>query len=211
MPGTSRDYDANEIILGPSDLWLNVAVPGAASRLTVDTTGGVFTPDSAANPNALHLGMTEAGCTVSYKPEIQQFGSDELTAPHLVRIISEDVIIKGNLLQIFDWPLLNKITAGGTYNSNTNTSTGYEELTIGGLSALSTFAIALIGTQVADPTKYYVFQLYKTYNKSGFEFQITRKDQSKVPFEFQGLAITTRATGDQVGNFWKFGPPPGTP
>lgn len=211
MPATARDYDANEIILGPSDLWLNVSVPGAALRLTVDSTGGIHTPESAANPNALHLGMTESGCTVSYKPEIQNFGSDELTAPHLSRIISEALAIKGNLLQVFDWPLLQKISAGGTYGSHTNTSTGYEELTIGGLSSLATFSIALIGAQIADPTKFYVFQLYKTYNSAGFEFQITRKDQSKVPFEFTGLAITTRAVGDQVGNFWKLGPPPGTP
>src|SRR5262245_17103670 len=123
MPGTARDYDANEIILGPSDLWINVAVPGAAARLTVDSTGGIHTPESAANPNALHLGMTESGSTISYKPEIQNFGSDELTAPHLSRIISESVTIKGNLLQVFDWPLLAKISAGGTYGSNTNTAT----------------------------------------------------------------------------------------
>src|SRR5262245_12067816 len=211
MAATARDYDANEIILGPSDLWLSVAVPGAGARLTVDTTAGVHTPESVANPSAFHLGMTESGSTVSYKPEIQNFGTDELTAPHLSRIISESITIKSNLLQVFDRPLLAKISAGGTYGSNTNTSTGYEELTMGGLSALATFSIAVIGPQLADPTKFYVFQLYKTYNKAGFEFNITRKDQSKTPHEVEGLAITTRAIGDQVGNCWKPGPPPGTP
>lgn len=208
MAGTSKDYDANEIILGPSELWLNVAVPGAGARLTLHTDG---TPDATANPSAFHLGMTVSGCTISYKPEIQDFGSDELTGPHLSRVISESMSVKGELLQVFDWDLLALISAGGTYGSHTNTSTGYEELTIGGKIALSTFPIALIGPDISDATKFWVFQLYKTYNKAGFEFQVSRKEQSKVPFEFMGLSVTTRAMNDTIGNFWRQGPPPATP
>lgn len=203
MAAATKDYDANEIILGPSDLWIKVAVPSAAARLTLDTG----TPETVANPSAYHLGMTEAGCTISYKPEIQDFMSDELTGPHLSRVITEAMTIKGNLLQIFDWDLLADLSAGGTYGSHTNTSTGYEELTIGGKIALSTFSIALIGPDIQDATKFWVFQLYKTYNKAGFEFTVTRKDQSKVPFEFMGLSVTTRAVGDMIGNFWRMGPP----
>ncbi len=83
MAGTAKNYNANQIVLGPSDLWLNVAVPSAASRLTLHTDG---TPDDAANPNAIHLGMTAAGTTFEYVPEVQDFTSDELTAPHLSRM-----------------------------------------------------------------------------------------------------------------------------
>jgi hypothetical protein len=204
MAASTKDYDANEIILGPSDLWLDVAVPAASSRLTLDTG----TPDTTANPSAFHLGMTEAGCTISYKPEIQDFTSDELTGPHLSRVISEAFTIKGNFLQVFDWDLLAKMTVGGTLGSHTNTSTGYEELTIGGKISLSTFSIALIGPDIADSTKYWVCQLYKTYNKAGIEFTVTRKDQSKVPFEFMGMSVTTRAVNDMIGNFWRQGAPP---
>lgn len=204
MAGLSKDYDANEIILGPADLWIKVGVPSAAARMTMDTGG---TPDATASSSGYHLGMTEAGCTISYKPEIQDFGSDELTAPHLSRIISESMSVKGNLLQIFDWDLLADLTPGGTYGSHTNTSTGYEEMPIGGKSSISTFSVALIGPDIQDATKFWIFQLYKTYNKLGWEFAVTRKDQSKVPFEFMGLAITTRAVGDQIGNFWRQGPP----
>lgn len=205
MGASTRNFNANQIVLGPSDLWLDVAQPSAGSRLTVDVTSNLATPESVANPNALHLGMTAEGVTFSYAPEIQEFSSDELTAPHISRIISEAATLKGEFLQVFNWSILAKMTVGGTKNINTNTSTGYEELTIGGLSSITTFSVALIGPDIDNPAQYWVIQLYKTYNKSGFQFQVTRKDQSKAPFEFLGLAIGSRASGDQIANYWHFG------
>ena len=203
MAGTAKNYNGNQIVLGPSDLWLDVAVPNAASRLTLDADG---TPDNTANPTAIHLGMTAAGVTFEYMPEIQDFTSDELTAPHMSRIISEKATLKGEFLQVFNWNLLAKMTVGGTKNVNTNTSTGYEELTMGGVSTVSTFSVALIGPDIQGTGQYWVVQLYKTFNKSGFTFAVTRKDQSRAPFEFSGLAVTTRAIGDQIANFWHQGP-----
>ena len=202
MAGTAKNYNGNQIVLGPSDLWLDVAVPNAASRLTLDADG---TPDNTANPTAIHLGMTAAGVTFEYMPEIQDFTSDELTAPHMSRIISEKASLKGEFLQVFNWNLLAKMTVGGTRNVNTNTSTGYEELTMGGVSTVSTFSVALIGPDIQGSGQYWVVQLYKTFNKSGFTFAVTRKDQSRAPFEFSGLAVTTRAIGDQIANFWHQG------
>ena len=107
MAGTAKTYTSSQIILGPADVWLSVAVPSASARMTLHTDG---TPDSAANPSAVHLGMTAAGTTFEYKPEIQDFGSDELTAPHLSRIISESATLKGEFLQVFNWALLAKMT-----------------------------------------------------------------------------------------------------
>jgi hypothetical protein len=202
MAGTAKNYNANQIVLGPSDLWLNVAVPAASSRLTLDADG---TPDATANPNAIHLGMTAGGVTFEYVPEVQDFTSDELTAPHLSRIISERATLKGEFLQVFNWSLLEKMSVGGTKNVNTNTSTGYEELTMGGLSTITTFSIALIGSDISGTNQYWVVQLYKTFNRAGFNFTVTLRDQSRTPFEFNGQAVTSRATGDQIGNFWHQG------
>ena len=109
MAGTSKAYNADKIVLGPSDLWINVALPGAGARLTVAAD---LTPDATANPNAIHLGMTAAGSTFTYKPEIQNMGSDELTSFHISRIITEAVTLKGNFLQVFDWNILEKMTVG---------------------------------------------------------------------------------------------------
>lgn len=203
MPGTAKNYNGNQIVLGPSDLWLNVAVPAPGARLTLDADG---TPDNTASPSAIHLGMTAGGVTFEYMPEIQDFTSDELTAPHMSRIISEKASLKGEFLQVFNWSLLEKMTVGGTRNVNTNTSTGYEELTMGGTSTVPTFSVALIGPDIFGTNQWWVVQLYKTFNRSGFTFSVTRKDQSRAPFEFSGLAVTTRTVGDQVANFWHQGP-----
>ena len=85
MAALSKNYNSNQIILGPCDVWLNVGLPATTARLVL--TNG--TPDDGAgnSPNAIHLGMTEAGVTFEYTPEVQDFSSDELTAPHLSRIV----------------------------------------------------------------------------------------------------------------------------
>lgn len=197
MAGTAKSYDATKIILGPGDLWLNVAVPSAGARITLFTDG---TPDATANPSAKHLGMTKEGCEVSYKPATEDFTADEITAPFLSRILGEVLSIKGDMWQVFDWALLAKMTVGGTYN----TATGYEELTIGGLSAVSTYAIALVAPDINNPTtKFVVAQLYKAFNKEGFTFRITRQSPASLPFNFEGQAVATRVNGDMIGNVWK--------
>ena len=202
MAGTAKNYNSNQIILGPCDVWLNVALPGANSRMVLHTDG---TPTAADNPGCVHLGMTEAGVTFEYTPEIQDFGSDELTAPHFSRIVSESARITGNFLQVFNWQLLNRMTVGGTLTTTAGETTGYEQITFGGLSNVSTFPVALIGQDIQGSNQYWVVHLYKTFNKAGFSFTVTRRDQSKAPFEFMGLAITSRTVGDQIGNFWHQG------
>jgi hypothetical protein len=198
MAATAKNYNANQIILGPCDVWVNTALPAASSRITLATNG---TPDDVTNTAVIHLGMTEAGVTFEYTPEVQDFTSDELTAPHLSRLISESARITGNFLQVFNWALLEKMTVGGKFNTNS----AYEELTFGGLSDVATYPVALIGKDISGVDQYWVIHLYKTYNKAGFSFTVTRRDQSKAPFEFMGLAITSRAAGDQIGNFWHQG------
>ena len=201
MAATAKNYNSNQIILGPCDVWLNVALPATGSRLVL-TSG---TPDDATSTNAIHLGMTEAGVTFEYTPEIQDFTSDELTAPHLSRIVSESARITGNFLQVFNWNILEKMTVGGKRNVNTDTSTGYEELTFGGLSEITTFPVAVIGKDIQGTDQFWVIQLYKTFNRAGFSFTVTRRNQSQAPFEFVGQAISSRPANDQIGNFWHMG------
>jgi hypothetical protein len=204
MAGAAKSYDATKIVLGPCDIWVNVAVPSAGARMTVAlSAAGQPTPDATANSSAIHLGMTKSGATFEYKPETQDFNSDELTFPHLSRILTETAMIKAELLQVFDWNILETITVGGTKTINTSTTSGYHSMTFGGLSAVTTYPIAIVGTDISDSTKYWVIQLYKAYNKAGWAFNVTRKDQSGIPVEFQGLGIVTRAVGDQAGNYWK--------
>lgn len=197
MAATAKNYNSNQIILGPCDVWLNVALPATGSRLVLASG----TPDDATSTNAIHLGMTEAGVTFEYTPEVQDFSSDELTAPHLSRIVSESARVTGNFLQVFNWDLLEKMTVGG----KKNVTTEYEELTFGGLSEITTFPVAVIGKDISGSDEYWVFQLYKTFNRAGFSFTATRRNQSQAPFEFVGQAITSRPANDQIGNFWHMG------
>ncbi|MFZ9311172.1 MAG: hypothetical protein ACO24O_06700 [Arenimonas sp.] len=200
MAGTTKSYDATKILLGPGDLYLNVAVPSAGSRMTVDTTSSVHTPDATANPSAVHLGMTKGGTIVTYKPTVQDFESDEQTAPYSSRIISEEFTIEGEMLQGLNTTLLDKLTVGGTLA----TGSGYEEIAIGGLSAVATYSVALIVPDITTPGTYFtVVQIYKAYNADGWKFGVTRKEPGSFAFKYSGLAVTTRTAGDQIGKVWK--------
>lgn len=196
MAGTAKSYDSTKIVIGPADLWVKVAVPAASGRLTLFTD---LTPDATANPSCYHAGMTKDGCEVTYKPTVAKFECDELTAPYFTRLITESLSIKGTLLQ-FNWAkIIADATVGGTYS----TSTGYEQVIMGGLSSVSTYSVALIGPESNDATKAWVVQLYKTYNDDGWVTKTSRKAPSELPITFPALAVSTRATGDQIGNFWQ--------
>ena len=196
MAGTATNLDGSKIILGPGYLWADVAVPSASARLTLDTDG---TPDATANPNAKNLGLTAGGVTVEFGLETQDFESDELTSPHLSRIIKQPMMIKAELLQLTNFAEVMKyVTTGGNYS----TASGYKQITFGGTAAITTYSFALICNDVADATKRIVVQLYKAYNKAPFSFNLTRKDQAKAQIELVGQSIATRAAGDQTGNWF---------
>lgn len=196
MPASTLNNDGSKIILGPGQLWADVAVPAAGARMTLFTDG---TPDSTANPNAKHLGLTKSGASITFGLETQDFESDELTSPHLSRIIKQPMMIEAELLQLTDVANVMKyVMPGSTYA----TGAGYKELAFGGLNAITYYSFALICADVADATKFICIQLYKAYNKSGVNFTITRKDQGAGKVQLQGLSIATRAVGDQTGKWF---------
>lgn len=196
MAGTAKNLDGTKILLGPCSLWANVAVPAGGARMTIHTDG---TPESVANPNAKHLGMTVGGGTFTVKPNIQNFESDELTSPHLSKIISEDVMIEAELIMLADLTdILQYVWPGGNYS----TASGYKQITGGGTEAITFYSFALICPTVADATKFHVIQLYKAFNQSGINATATRKDQGKMPLQLKGHSIATRTAGDQAYNYW---------
>jgi len=196
MPATAKNYQTSMVELGPGDIWLNVAVPGAGARITLFTDG---TPDATANPSAKHLGMTADGAKLIYTPNITEFESDEQTVPIIVQNVKEILAIQGNMIQTLDSTLLNNLIAGATRS----TGAGYEQNTIGGKITVPTFTIAYIAPVYADTTKFMVYNIYNAYNKAGFNMDLSRKKMAAIPFDFQALSISSRATGDQAGNIWK--------
>lgn len=196
MAGTAKAYTTAMVELGPGDVWLNVAVPGAGARVTLHTDG---TPESVANPSAKHLGMTLDGAKLIYNPSLTNFESDEQTAPIITQLAGEEARIEGSSLQILDTALMTYLIAGSTFGSGS----GYEQNTVGGKQTVATFTVLYVAPIYADTTKFLVMNLYKAYNASGWQADLSRKKMAVVPFNFFGLSISSRAAGDQLGNLWK--------
>lgn len=197
MAGTAKSYNTALVELGPGDIWLSVAVPGAGARPVIDAS--TLTPDSTANPSAKHLGMTQEGAKLIYSPNLTNFESDEQTAPIITQNIGEELRIEGTMLQVLDTALITKLAAGATFGSGA----GYEANTIGGKQTVPTFTVLYIAPVYADVTKYLAVILYNAYNAAGWQTDVSRKKISGVPFNFFGLSISTRAAGDQLGNIIK--------
>jgi hypothetical protein len=196
MAGTAKSYNTAYVELGPGDVWIDVATPGAGARVTIHTDG---TPESVANPSAEHLGMTLDGARIIYTPQVQNFNSDEQTAPIISQIGDEELRLEGTSLQILDTNLMNRLIAGSTFGSGS----GYEQNTVGGKQTLTTFSVLYVAPIFADTTKFLVVSIYKAYNAAGWNTPVTRKGMSGVPFNFFGLSISSGAAGDQLGSIWK--------
>lgn len=196
MAGTAKAYNTAMVELGPGDIWLNVAVPSSGARVTLHTDG---TPESVANPTAKHLGMTLEGARLIYTPNLTNYESDEQTAPIITQNTTEEMRIEGSALQILDMALMTYMLVGGTFGS----AAGYEQNTIGGKQTVATFTVLYVAPIFADPTKFFVCNLYKAYNAAGITADLSRKKMAVVPFNFFGLSISSRTAGDQLGNFWK--------
>lgn len=197
MPGTATRYDVAKIPAGTiAQIWADVAVPTAGNRITLHTDG---TPESVANPNAKHLGHTDAGITVTATETVQEFFADELAPPIARSIDTASISISGTLLQVNDEEVMKVLLTNiGTYS----TAAGYKQITLGLKTSLTNVSFAVIYPSPMDPTKFAVFHLYSAANTAGATFQLGRKQRAGTPFTITGYPITSRAAADQFGNFW---------
>lgn len=196
MPGSTVNWDVAAIAQTKGELWANVAIPGAGARISLHTDG---TPESVANPNARHLGMTREGAQFLVKPSYEKHYADEFLNP-IKRSPGEiECAISAELLQVTDTQLLALLSPGVGTRS---VGTGYEQLNLG-QTVITFSSVALIFPTEADPTKFAVFHLYKTINENGFEIGIGQKKLSGTSVMFSGHDIPSRASIDTFGNFWK--------
>jgi hypothetical protein len=197
MAGTATRYNPLTIPMGiVAQLWANLAVPAAAARITLDADG---TPDATANPNAKHLGHTDAGLTVTARETNQDWFADENPFPIGSSIDTAELMIEGAALQIADEEAMKVFGAGiGTYS----TAAGYKQFTLGFKPTISYNSMAVIWPSPLDPTKYAIFNMYNARNVNGFQFQIGRKVRGSSGFQIKGYGLTARAAADQLGNYW---------
>lgn len=200
MSGTADNFTTTDVAIGPGKLYIDLgggsgAWDGAAGvRLILHTDGS---PDASQNPNAQHIGWTDAGSTFSIKPTFQNFFADESPDPIISRVTAQEALISGSLLQVMDMDLVEVLNPTAT-RSDVMGSTG---VTFGVATPAYT-SVALIWPMEDDETRFGVVHLYKAFNDSGLAGNITSKDLSKSPYAFRGLAIGTRAAADRVGRFF---------
>lgn len=196
MPGSQLNYDSQAIIVDVvGQLWAGLAVPAAAARLTLHTDG---TPESVANPNAIHLGHTKEGAKISIVSSITKHFADEEAAAIKATVEQTEFMVEGTFLQLIDEDVLKKMTAGfGTYT----TAAGYKEFAIG-RKTLDYESVALIFPTPMDKTKFAVAHIYNALNEGGLGFGVSRKGMSETPFKFVGYGLTSRAAGDSLGKYW---------
>lgn len=195
MPGTAKAYSSTLTASGPVDIWFELAVPGAGAAHTLHTDG---TPESAANPSAVHAGMLKTGGGVAMTAEVQDRLSDNLAAPYETRLLTAQMSIKGDALQ-FSAILLEIYTLGATRDATP--PTGYTGITLGSISAVNYTCMAAVWEQKTSG-KYFLASLYNAYQANGFELGLNRNEDAAAELEFKGNAVTSRATEDQVGAIW---------
>lgn len=197
MAGSATNYTILDIPQGViAQVWTGLAVPSAGSRMTLHTDG---TPESVANPSAIHLGYTDAGLTVTATETVTDFFADEAPFPIGSGIDSVAVSISGTALQVNDEDVMKVMAANiGTYS----TAAGYKQFQLGFKSSISYTSSAVIYPSPADPTKFAVFHLYSARNTAGFTFSIGRKTRAGSPFTLTGYGVSGRANADSLGNYW---------
>ncbi len=195
MAGTAKNYSSTLTVSGPVDIWLSCAVPAADSAPTLHTDG---TPESVANPNAVHAGMLKTGGGVSVNAEIQERTSDNLVAPYDTRLLKSEMTIKGDMLQ-FSAILLAAITPGAT--RDTTPPSGKTGITLGSISNVTKSCVMAIWEQKTSG-KYFNAVMYDAYQANGFELSLNRNEDGAAEVEFKSVAVGSRATADQVGAIW---------
>lgn len=198
MAGTALNFNSAQITNSFGWFWIGLAIPAAASRITLFTDG---TPDATANPSAKHLGHTTAGWEMTAAAASEEIEVDEQVVSIDTSISKVDVALAANLAQTQDISgVLQHLVSGfGTYA----TAAGYEQIQLGITTVVFTPS-ALIFPTKNDPTKFAVYNLYKSRNDSGLANQIKRHGgMGSNPVAFKGYGITSRAATDTVGNLWK--------
>lgn len=197
MAGTADAWKTANIAYNPGKLYRGCAVPGAGARPTLDATTG--TPDSTANPSALHMGGTKGGSKLMVKPSFTRQFIDELRGPFSTGIDQVEMGISAELIGVTDIQLAAYLLPGVATRA---TASGYDYATVG-IKAITYDCILLTYPLIEDVTKYGWFQIYNGLNEAGVEWAITRKEPGFTPVSFVGYEISTRAAADTTGQFGK--------
>lgn len=197
MAGTADAWGTTNIALNFGKLYRGCAVPGAGARPTLDATTG--TPDATANPSAVHMGATKDGVEFKINSTLSEYPVDEFTSPIITSVDQVEMGITGNLVAVTNMQHLAALLPGVGTRS---TAAGYDYVTIG-TKAIAYDCILDTYQLIEDTTKYGWFMLYNAFNSNGVGWMQKRKELGATAFAYKGLAVTSRAAADTVGQVGK--------
>ncbi len=190
-------WKTTAIAQNASQIWTDLAIPGAAARLTLHTDG---TPDGLTNASAYHMGATKGGAKLMIKSTLDKFHVDEFRGPIVSNISEINMGISAEFVALTSMIAMAKLLPGvGTYATTTSS---FGEIRVG-IKAIAYASIACIFPLIEDTAKFGVFHIYSAINDTGVEWAQARKELGFTPASYVGYEITSRAATDTLGNYWK--------
>jgi hypothetical protein len=145
------------------------------------------------------VGYTTDGNKFTSGFDLVTIEADESKAPIFTDPGVETITIEGNLMQIVDPLVVDKLLPNATFNAATGLWSFGGAITFP-LNKQPT--VTLVALQRApNNDKYCYAMLYKAMNVEAFVFNVTRKASSTTPYKFQALPIGSRPPGDQLAQF----------
>ncbi|HUI42092.1 MAG TPA: hypothetical protein VL523_08995 [Terriglobia bacterium] len=192
-----------DIHQGTGLLWYGVDAPASGARLLVDANGNPL------GGSPLPMGASDGAATFQMEAKVEELSIDQLTAPVDAVMTGESAYLEVTLKE----SALVKIAASlahATYTSGTDTSLPvgaqtYEQITVGGAVRIPQAAVALVSPRrgFSAPGKFMVACLYNAYAKNPLQIGFSRTKEAVYKVRFEGLAVLSRAPGDQVAQFYR--------
>lgn len=196
MPTPTGARNSEQTLIGPGWLYFDVPIPatGVALTLTPDPITGVPTPSAG-----LLVGYTTDGNKFTSGFDLVTIEADESKAPLFTDPGVETITIEGNLMQIVDPAVVDKMLPNAKFDA---------ALGLWSFGGAITFplnkqpTVTLVALQRApNNSKWCYAMLYKAMNVEAFVFNVTRKASATTPYKFQALPIGSRPPGDQLAQF----------
>ena len=198
------NVDATKIHQGPGKLWLNCTVPAADHRLLIDAAG------EPTEGTPVFVGATEGAATLALAPKLDKIEADQVSA-------AIDVVMTGEVeslevtMKESDLAKLKYFIQHGSFSTGTDTglpagAQAFEEIKFGGILAIPKTSVAVISPRrdvAGSPGKFVVSQLYSAYQVEAVQLPFSRGKETTYKVKFEGLAVVTRASGDQVGKIYR--------
>ena len=195
MPVTGA-RNSEQTLIGPGWLYFDVAVPaeGAAVALTIDVATGIPAPTAG-----LLVGYTTDGNKFTSGFDLVTIEADESKAPLFTDPGVETITIEGQLMQVVDPAVIDKMLPNAIYSSSLGLWTFGGATTFPLTKQPSVVLVAKMRAPNED--QWCAAMLYKAMNVEAFVFNVTRKTSSVTPYKFQALPIGSRKPGDQLAQF----------